>query len=247
MAFCAVGSAHAQTVTLTWNGDSRSTVTGYRVSVDGTNTDHGATPFRADGTCGCSVPLNLNGGRHTLIVTAYNSSGQSASAPLVVAPTANAGGPYAGQIGTAISVSGGSSDAPTGSLRTYSWRWGDGTADTSSASPSASHAYATAGTFTLTLTVTDNAGATASATTTATITSSASPLPAPWQTQDVGSVGRAGSASHANGEFTVAGAGADIGGGGDAFHYVYRTLSGDGQIVARVTGIRTRTRSPKPA
>jgi regulation of enolase protein 1 (concanavalin A-like superfamily) len=36
----------------------------------------------------------------------------------------------------------------------------------------------------------------------------------------------------------VAGAGADVWGTADAFHYTYRTLDGDGAIVARVTGIQ---------
>lgn len=59
-------------------------------------------------------------------------------------------------------------------------------------------------------------------------------LPAPWVSSDVGPVGLIGSASQSNGVFTVAGAGADIGGRSDAFRYVYQSLSGDGSIVARV-------------
>ena len=59
-------------------------------------------------------------------------------------------------------------------------------------------------------------------------------LPSPWQTQDIGSVGRAGSASHSNGTWTVAGSGADIWGTSDQFRFVYRTLSGNGTITARV-------------
>ncbi len=63
-------------------------------------------------------------------------------------------------------------------------------------------------------------------------------LPTPWQNQDVGSTGVAGSASYASGQFTVTGAGADIWGTADAFQYVYQPLSGDGQIVARVTSLQ---------
>ena len=65
-----------------------------------------------------------------------------------------------------------------------------------------------------------------------------SSLPSPWATQDIGSVGVAGSASSSNGTFTVAGAGSDIWGSADSFRYAYQTLSGDGTIVARVTGIQ---------
>lgn len=56
--------------------------------------------------------------------------------------------------------------------------------------------------------------------------------------QDVGSTGQAGSASYASGLFTVRGAGADIWGSADAFHYVYQPLAGDGQIVARVASLQ---------
>lgn len=55
-----------------------------------------------------------------------------------------------------------------------------------------------------------------------------------WQTVDVGSVGTAGSASLAGSTFTVAGAGGGITGTADAFRSVYRQVSGDCTIIARV-------------
>ena len=48
----------------------------------------------------------------------------------------------------------------------------------------------------------------------------------------------AGSASYASGVFTVKGAGAEIFGTADAFHFVYQPLSGDGTIVARVVSLQ---------
>jgi hypothetical protein len=63
-------------------------------------------------------------------------------------------------------------------------------------------------------------------------------LPSPWLSQDVGATGLAGSASFAGGVFTVKGSGADIWGSADAFQYVYQPLTGDGQIIARVTGVQ---------
>jgi hypothetical protein len=60
-------------------------------------------------------------------------------------------------------------------------------------------------------------------------------LPVPWQATDVGAVGLAGSAGYASGVFTVLGAGSDIWGPADAFQFVHQPLTGDGQIVARVT------------
>ena len=62
-------------------------------------------------------------------------------------------------------------------------------------------------------------------------------VPAPWSAQDVGAVGRPGSASFSNGTFTVNAAGADIWGSADSFHYVSQAISDDTQIVARVTHI----------
>jgi N-acetylneuraminic acid mutarotase len=65
----------------------------------------------------------------------------------------------------------------------------------------------------------------------------AAPLPSPWQHQDIGAVGVAGNATHEGGVFTIRGAGADVWGTSDGFHYVYQPLSADGEIVARVTSL----------
>ena len=62
-------------------------------------------------------------------------------------------------------------------------------------------------------------------------------LPAEWVNADVGTVGVAGSATELNGTFAVKGAGADVWGSTDAFHFAYRTLAGDGEIVARVASL----------
>jgi endonuclease/exonuclease/phosphatase family metal-dependent hydrolase/regulation of enolase protein 1 (concanavalin A-like superfamily) len=62
-------------------------------------------------------------------------------------------------------------------------------------------------------------------------------LPAPWTSQDIGSVGLAGTASESDGVFTIRGAGADIWGSADSFHFMSQPLSGNGEIVARVTSI----------
>jgi regulation of enolase protein 1 (concanavalin A-like superfamily) len=63
-------------------------------------------------------------------------------------------------------------------------------------------------------------------------------LPSGWSSADVGAVGVSGSAAFAGGTFTVRGAGADVWGTRDALHFVWRTLPGDGEIVARVASIR---------
>lgn len=60
-------------------------------------------------------------------------------------------------------------------------------------------------------------------------------LPAPWRSRDVGAVGAAGAAAAEGGGFQLCGAGADIWGTADEFHYAFRMLTGDGEIIARVT------------
>jgi regulation of enolase protein 1 (concanavalin A-like superfamily)/PKD repeat protein len=316
---------------LAWDADPTATVTGFAVTVDGIRTDYGLTPRQSDGTCNCSIPLPFSSGRHTVTVSAYNASGETATAPFVVGPTANPGGPYSGHAGTAISVSGANSTDNIGTITSYTWKWGDGSANTVSASATAAHTYASVGTFTITLTVADDFAASHTATTTATITAvlqspgtptspnpgtgatgvSTTPtltwaataaasydvqfgtinpppqvasglasasyapgtltyattyywrivarnsvgttsgpvwsfttssggsniLPSPWLNQDVGNTGLLGAASYASGIFTVDGAGADIWGTSDAFRFVYQGIAGDGEIVARVTGI----------
>jgi len=61
-----------------------------------------------------------------------------------------------------------------------------------------------------------------------------------WLDRDIGSVGQAGGSSENAGTFSVRGAGADIWGSADGFHFLYQPMSGDGQIVARVATL-TRT------
>jgi hypothetical protein len=58
------------------------------------------------------------------------------------------------------------------------------------------------------------------------------------QDPDVGAVAVAGSAtSDSSGTFTVRGSGEDVWGTADEFHFVYIQLTGDMQVVARVTGV----------
>jgi hypothetical protein len=68
--------------------------------------------------------------------------------------------------------------------------------------------------------------------------SAGSPLPAPWVNQDIGAVGLPGSASASAGVFTVSGAGGDIWGSTDAFQSVMQPVTGDVQIITRVTAMQ---------
>jgi parallel beta-helix repeat protein len=71
----------------------------------------------------------------------------------------------------------------------------------------------------------------------ASATTAAATLPSGWSDGDIGAVSAAGSASFANGAYTVNGSGSDIWGSSDSFHFVYRQLTGDGTIIARVDGM----------
>jgi Tol biopolymer transport system component len=62
-------------------------------------------------------------------------------------------------------------------------------------------------------------------------------LPDPWSARDVGDVAVPGGARHDDGRFTLTGT-LDIWGKADGFHFAYRALEGDGQIVARVTAVQ---------
>jgi hypothetical protein len=68
----------------------------------------------------------------------------------------------------------------------------------------------------------------------------------PWQEADIGKVGTAGSSLvYADTNYTVQGAGSDIGGKADSFHYVYQPLQGDGWIYARVSALEDTAASAK--
>ena len=62
-------------------------------------------------------------------------------------------------------------------------------------------------------------------------------LPDGWSQQDIGAVTIAGNGVYSNGTYQISASGADIWGTADAFHYVYRQITGDGSIVARVASV----------
>src|SRR4051812_35432087 len=62
-------------------------------------------------------------------------------------------------------------------------------------------------------------------------------LPAGWQAQDIGAVGSTGSSLYTAGLYAASGSGSDIWDGADAFRFIYRSLTGDGELVARVVSL----------
>ena len=65
----------------------------------------------------------------------------------------------------------------------------------------------------------------------------ATTLPGGWASGDIGDVAAAGWATGSGSELAIGGSGADIWGSSDEFRFAYRTLTGDGSIVARVNTI----------
>jgi RHS repeat-associated protein len=63
-------------------------------------------------------------------------------------------------------------------------------------------------------------------------------LPSGWSDGDIGTVGVTGSASYANGGFTVQGGGQQIYGTSDGFNFAYQSMSGDGTILARLVSVQ---------
>ena len=61
-------------------------------------------------------------------------------------------------------------------------------------------------------------------------------VPSPWVAQDIGSP-MAGSTTYASGIFTVKAAGRDIWGTADQFRFVYQSITGDADVIARVDSI----------
>lgn len=94
-------------------------------------------------------------------------------------------------------------------------------------------------TYAMTVRAKDAASNVSSASSTLNVTtqSSGGNLPSPWAADDVGSVGASGTAAYSSGTFTIEGSGSDIFGTADEFQFVYQSLSGDGEITARVVSI----------
>ncbi len=65
-------------------------------------------------------------------------------------------------------------------------------------------------------------------------------LPSPWLSADIGNPQIAGRSTYSSGTFTITAAGSDIWGTSDQLHFVYRPITGDVEIIARVASITTQ-------
>lgn len=156
-------------------------------------------------------------------------------------PSVSLSSPTSGATYTApatIGLSASASDAD-GTISRVEFYSGSTLLGTDTSSPySYSWSNIPAGSYTLTAVATDNLGGRAtSAPRTVTVSDPSGTVPAPWASQDVGNPAVAGSATESGGTFAVSGAGWDIWGNADEFHYVYQQLTGDGDIVAQVQSL----------
>lgn len=189
-------------------------------------------------------------GTYSLTAVAHDSGGASStSSPVTVTvssangpPTVSLTSPTGGTSFTApatIPLAANASD-PEGQLARVEFFAGSTEIASDTTSPySFSWANVPAGTYSLTARAYDTAGAsTTSAPVSVTVTSgSGGTLPSPWTSADVGAPAVRGSASYASGTFTIDAAGTDIDGTSDQMHFVYRAVTGNGEIVARVASL----------
>jgi PKD repeat protein len=112
---------------------------------DGVSPSHA---YAADGTY--TVTLVVNDGE--LDSPAATTTAEIATPPANSAPVANAGGPYNGETGVAITFNGSASSDVDNDPLTYTWDFGDGTTGDGEMPM---HSYAAAGTYTVTLVVND--------------------------------------------------------------------------------------------
>ena len=192
---------------------------------------------------------NVPAGSYSLTAVATDDAGAATTSgavsvtvntPANAAPTVSLTAPANGTVATApasftLTASAADSDGTVAKVDFFAGTTAIGTA---TASPySISWSNVAAGTYSLTAVATDNAGATTTSSAVSVTVNAPPSLPAGWAHADVGAVPFAGNATAANGTFSVTGSGADVWGTADAFHYAYRTLTGDGTIIARVTTI----------
>jgi PKD repeat protein len=126
-------------------------------------------------TTGTLTPTHTynDAGTYTARLTVTDSQGHSSSSTdtvtvLEVTPTANSGGPYTANNGTAITFAGSATDSPADMAAGFKWSWNFGDGGTSTLQ-NPTHTYTTAGTYTATLTVTDADGLTATSQSTVTV------------------------------------------------------------------------------
>jgi uncharacterized repeat protein (TIGR01451 family) len=192
---------------------------------------------------------NVSAGSYSLTAKVTDSSGETAtSSPIAVSvatampPAVVLSAPANGALFSApatIAVTATATAGTGATVRQVDYYAGATLIGTAAASPySITWSNVAAGSYSLTAKVTDTLGATASSIPVGITVGGGTSLPSPWSSQDIGPVALAGSAGFQDGVFTLSGSGADIWLAADAFRFVYQSMTGDGQIVARVSSLQ---------
>jgi PKD repeat protein len=140
-----------------------------------TYTTHTAGTFYAklyvNSTINATIRNYISGSSTAFTVSSQSSPPGGGGSSGGGTPTANAGGPYTGVVGTPVQFDGSKSTAISGTtISSYRWSFGDGSTSVGMVS---THTYTTAGNYTVNLTVTNSTGTADTDSTTATI----SPIP----------------------------------------------------------------------
>jgi uncharacterized repeat protein (TIGR02543 family) len=185
----------------------------------------GATSFTFrvnDGT------VNSTTATVSITVTSVNDAPVFLTNP-IIAVNASEGAAYTG-----VTLAGGVTDSDAGDTITFSKVSGPAwLAIASNGTLSGTPPSGSTGLNSFVVRATDSASATADATLEITVVG----LPLPWITTDIGTGMLAGSASYNAGTFTQTGSGV-IAGTGDTLRYTYQTLTGDGEIIARISNLQ---------
>ena len=141
-----------------------------------------------------------------------------------------------GSVPLVVNFDGSGSTDPDNNISTYEWNFGDGNTATGQ---TVSHTYTSAGTFQATLKVTDSAGDFDVVSVTITPGAACGPIPSEWSTADIGAVAISGNACYDSTaqKFNLDASGADVWASDDQFRFVYQSMTGDGEIIARVTSL----------
>ena len=204
------------------------------------------SPYKNKGTDGTDPGADIDALNAALKTSTATGGSTTTTPPPDVAPTVSITAPGNGATlnapaSTTISASASDSDStPVAKVEFYA---NGSLVGTATASPySVAWSNVAAGSYSLTACATDTAGIkTTSGAVGVTVGSVAgvTVLPSPWADGDIGTTGAAGGATYAtSGTFTVKGAGANIWGSADAFNFASQSMTGDGEVVARVTAVQ---------
>ena len=233
-----------QGVTLAWDRSPDPTAVGYKMYYGVARGSYTSTRDVGNGTSTSITGLS-QGTTYYFAVTAYNTAGlesgfsnevgysvPTSSSPPTVTMTVPGNGtsstaPATINLAASVTANGHSIS------KVQFYNGGTLLSEDTSAPYSFTWSNVGAGSYGLTARAVYAAGSTVSS---STVSISVTGLPAPWQTTHIGSSSAIGSASVANGVYTVKGAG-NLSGSADRFRFVYQRMSGNGEIKVRLNSM----------